>query len=136
TSPIRTVRLRVHREREKGQHNERQGPLPPGPRRDDHRRTARRAHQQRPPEHLRLPRRADRDDPPGHPRPHQLTVCYTEGTHTEREEAPMETLARDLTPGARIRRPGGGTWTVTRVQPEDNGEVAISVKHERTGDQD
>lgn len=48
----------------------------------------------------------------------------------------METLARDLTPGARIRRPGGGTWTVTRVQPEDNGEVAISVKHERTGDQD
>ena len=48
----------------------------------------------------------------------------------------METLARDLTAGARIRRSGGGTWTVTRTHAEDNGEVAIIVKHEQTGDQD
>ena len=48
----------------------------------------------------------------------------------------MEILARDLTAGARVRRSGGGIWTVIRTFVEDNGEVAIIVKHERTGDQD
>lgn len=48
----------------------------------------------------------------------------------------MNTMTRDLTPGTRITRPGGGIWTVTYVVAEDNGEYAVGVRDERTGDKD